>query len=84
VTAFLGLRPRKHLLPDRRPPPGVPAALKQTLRASLIGFVVGSLFLSLAYTELLYTLIGLSIAVSKLERPYRRAALASTSREGAR
>ena len=64
--------------PAHRPP--VPPALKQALRASLLGFVVGSLFLSLAYTNLLYTLIGLSIAVSKLDRRYRRSIAAAQMR----
>ena len=65
--------------PTHRPP--VPPALKQALRASLLGFIVGSVFLSLAYTALLYTLIGLSIAVSKLDRRYRRSvAIAQLSR----
>jgi O-antigen ligase len=72
VSAFRSLQPRRDLLPDRSVRPAVPAALKQTLRASLLGFVIGSLFLSLAYTELLYTLIGLSIAVSKLDRRFMR------------
>jgi putative inorganic carbon (hco3(-)) transporter len=78
--AFRDLHPRRYPIidPTRRPP--VPPALKQALRASLLGFVVGSLFLSLAYTNLLYTLIGLSIAVSKLERRYRRSIAAAQIR----
>jgi len=70
--AFRDVHPRRYVWPggSRRPP--VPTALKQALRASLLGFVVGSLFLSLAYTALLYTLVGLAIATSKLERRYRR------------
>lgn len=72
ASAFRDLRPHRYsvLDPTRRPP--VSPALKQALRASLLGFVVGSLFLSLAYTELLYTLIGLALAVGKLDRRYRR------------
>jgi O-antigen ligase len=74
--AFRDLHPRRYpmLDPTRRPP--VPPALKQALRASLLGFIVGSLFLSLAYTALLYTLIGLAIAISKLDRRYRRSVAA--------
>jgi len=81
VGAFRDLHPRRYpmLDPTHRPP--VPPALKQALRASLLGFIVGSVFLSLAYTALLYTLIGLSIAVSKLDRRYRRSvAIAQLSR----
>jgi O-antigen ligase len=76
VGAFRDLHPRRYpmLDPTRRPP--VPPALKQALRASLLGFIVGSLFLSLAYTALLYTLIGLAIAISKLDRRYRRSVAA--------
>ena len=40
--------------------------LTPALTASLLGFVVGSFFLSLAYTELLYTLIGFAVGVQKL------------------
>ena len=40
--------------------------LAQALTASLIGYVVGAFFLSLAYAELLYTLIALAVGVQKL------------------
>jgi O-antigen ligase len=77
ASAFRDLHPRRQPMidPARRPP--VSPALKQALRASLLGFVVGSLFLSLAYTSLLYTLIGLAIAVGKLDRRYRRSLAAA-------
>jgi O-antigen ligase len=42
------------------------AALTRALTASLLGFVVGSFFLSLAYSEMLYTLVALSVGVQKL------------------
>ena len=42
--------------------------LKQALRASLVGFIVGSFFLSLAYTQFLYALVALAIGIHKLER----------------
>src|SRR2546422_3867707 len=35
------------------------------LTASLLGFVVGSFFLSLAYSEVLYTLIALAVGLQK-------------------
>ena len=40
--------------------------LTQALMAALLGFVVGSFFLSLAYSEMLYTLIALSAAMLKV------------------
>jgi O-antigen ligase len=78
--AFRDLRPRRYPITDPALRPPVPPGLKQALRASLLGFVVGSVFLSLAYTNLLYTLIGLSIAVSKLDRRYRRSIAAAQLR----
>jgi hypothetical protein len=36
------------------------------LTASLIGFAVGAFFLSLAYTEMLYTLIALAVGLQKV------------------
>ena len=43
--------------------------LTQALTAALLGFVVGSFFLSLAYSEMLYTLIALSTAMWKVTAP---------------
>jgi O-antigen ligase len=40
--------------------------LAQALTASLIGFVVGAFFLSLAYSEMLYMLLALAIGVYKV------------------
>lgn len=40
--------------------------LTQALMAALLGFVVGSFFLSLAYSEMLYTLVALSAAMWKV------------------
>ncbi len=40
--------------------------LTQALTASLLGFVVGSLFLSLAYSEVLYMLIALAVGLQKV------------------
>ena len=36
------------------------------LTASLLGFVVGSFFLSLAYSEMLYTLVALAVGLHKV------------------
>jgi O-antigen ligase len=40
--------------------------LRQALTASLIGFLVGSFFLSLAYSEMLYTLVALAVGLRKV------------------
>ena len=45
---------------DDRPP------LTPALTASLIGFVVGAFFLSLAYSEMLYTLVALAVGLHKV------------------
>lgn len=45
-----------------------PAQLAQALTASLVGYVVGGFFLSLAYRDLLYVLLGLVVALSKVSR----------------
>ena len=42
--------------------------LAQTLMASLVGFAVGGFFLSLAYADLLYTLVALGIGLDKIAR----------------
>jgi O-antigen ligase len=40
--------------------------LRQALTGSLIGFVVGAFFLSLAYNEMLYTLLALAVGIAKI------------------
>jgi O-antigen ligase len=42
--------------------------LAQTLMASLVGFAVGGFFLSLAYADLLYTLVAFGIGLDKVAR----------------
>jgi len=42
------------------------SALSSALTASLLGFVVGAFFLSLAYSEMLYTLVALAIGLQKV------------------
>jgi len=44
------------------------ARLAQSLTAAVIGFVVGGFFLSLAYADMLYTLVALSLALAKVTR----------------
>jgi hypothetical protein len=50
--------------------PGHHAAreLTQAIAAALIGFVVGAVFLSLAYSEILFTLLALAVALQKVTR----------------
>jgi len=50
-------------------PPGDDAKrpqLAQALTGSMIGFVVGAFFLSLGYSEMLYTLVALAVALQKV------------------
>lgn len=42
--------------------------LAQSLTAAFVGFVVGAFFLSLAYSEMLYTLAALTVALEKATR----------------
>ncbi|MGH7318052.1 MAG: O-antigen ligase family protein, partial [Candidatus Rokuibacteriota bacterium] len=42
--------------------------LAQGLMAGLVGFVVGGFFLSLAYSDMLYTLVALAVALKKIAR----------------
>ena len=54
VSAFFALRHGGRLTPP--------------LSAALLGFVIGSFFLSLAYSEMLYTLIALAVGLRKVTR----------------
>jgi O-antigen ligase len=42
--------------------------LTQAVAAALVGFVIGAIFLSLAYSEILFTLLALAVAVQKVTR----------------
>jgi len=42
--------------------------LAQSLMAALVGFLVGGFFLSLAYADMLYALVALSLALAKIVR----------------
>jgi putative inorganic carbon (HCO3(-)) transporter len=44
------------------------ASLTRALTASLIGYVVGAFFLSLAYSAILYTLVALAVGLRKVTR----------------
>jgi O-antigen ligase len=68
ATTFRSLR-RVARLPRAVPPPAMdPSRLAQSLMAAFVGFVVGSLFLSLAYMDMLYTLVALAIGLHKVVR----------------
>ena len=47
------------------------ARLAQTIMAALVGFVVGGFFLSLAYADLLYTLVAFGIGLDKVSKAPR-------------
>ena len=67
ASSFRGFKPAPgQRVRARRAP--VSPVLKQALRASLLGFMVGAFFLSLAYTQLLYVLVALAVGVHKIER----------------
>ena len=76
-SALFGLR----RLAARRPRPGTwlfaRRELVQALIASLIGFVVGAFFLTLAYSELLYMLLAFAVGAQKIARIRRPAPPAS-------
>jgi hypothetical protein len=50
------------------PPSRHLSRLAQTLMTALVGFTVGAFFLSLAYSDMLYTLAAFAIALTKTAR----------------
>ena len=68
VSLFAALR-RLTRRPTHTGPAGKDLSrLAQTLMAALVGFVVGSFFLSLAYDDMLYTLAALAAGLAKVAR----------------
>jgi len=65
-SAFASLRRVGQLHAKSRVRERGPPQLAQALASSLVGFVVGAFFLSLAYSEMLYTLAGLAVALAKV------------------
>lgn len=57
------------------------ARLAQSLTASLIGFVVGAFFLTLAYHDMLYMLAGMAMALRQISRNASRMPAARASPE---
>jgi O-antigen ligase len=66
VGAFRALRTSSRQLTAEADPDGRQRALTRALTASLIGFVVGAYFLSLAYSEMLYTLVAIAVGLQKV------------------
>lgn len=64
-AAFAALRSVRAVPGAPRGPP----QLAQSLRAALIGFVVGAAFLSLAYSDMLYVLLALAVGLAKATAP---------------
>jgi probable O-glycosylation ligase (exosortase A-associated) len=65
ASAFVALRrSSRKLRAAQRDSAG--AELTQALSASLIAFVVGAMFLSLAYSDILFTLLALAVALQKI------------------
>ena len=68
VSVFVSLR-RVARYAARAGPAGADVArLAQSLMAAVVGFVVGGFFLSLAYSDMLYTLAALALGLAKLAR----------------
>jgi len=66
ATAFASLRRVARYALRTEPPAREVSRLAQTLMAALVGFVVGAFFLSLAYTDMLYTLAALAVGLRKV------------------
>ena len=62
VNVFKALRPPIRGDPDQKRR----ARLAQSLTASLIGFAVGSFFLTLAYADMLYALAGIAVGLRQV------------------
>ena len=65
ATAFRSLRRVARHPARASPATGDVARLAQSLMAAFVGFAVGAFFLSLAYSDMLYTLAALAIALTK-------------------
>jgi O-antigen ligase len=80
ASAFRALRLSSRSEDAEANPRKIRRPLTQALTASLIAFVVGAFFLSLAYSEMLYTLVALTAGMRKVTvgptRPQRDAGLA--------
>src|SRR2546425_728807 len=68
ATACMSLRRVARRALTASPPAGDMSRLAQSLMAALVGWTVGAFFLSLAYTDMLYTLVALAAALAKIAR----------------
>jgi O-antigen ligase len=68
ATSFAALRRVARDARSMKPPAPHVSRLAQTLMAALVGFVVGAFFLSLAYSDMLYTLTAFTMALPKIAR----------------
>ncbi len=68
AAAFASLRRVGRYARTLNPPARDLSRLAQTLTAALFGFFVGAFFLSLAYTDMLYSLVAFAIALHKVAR----------------
>jgi O-antigen ligase len=68
LSVFRSLRRVARRALRANPPDPNLSRLAQTLMATMVGWVVGAFFLSLAFTDMLYTLVGLSLALGKAAR----------------
>ena len=68
TTSLASLRRVARRARSASPPVTDLSRLAQTLMSALVGFAVGAFFLSLAYTDMLYTLVALAIALQKVAR----------------
>jgi hypothetical protein len=64
-------------MPGTLPPPS--ARLSECLQAAFVGFVVGGFFLSLAYSDMLYTLAALAVGLAKVDVAHASRPLAQRS-----
>lgn len=71
VTAFRSLRRVTRVAARDGPAAANLSRFAQTLTAALIGFVTGSFFLSLAYHDILYTLVAFTLALARIARGSR-------------
>jgi probable O-glycosylation ligase (exosortase A-associated) len=67
-AAWLSLRRVSRRALRTHPDGGEVSRLAQSLMASLVGFAVGSFFLSLAYADMVYMLIALTVGLVKCAR----------------
>jgi len=81
-TAFASLRRVGRYARSLSPPARDLSRLAQTVMAALIGFFVGAFFLSLAYTDMLYTLVAFVLALGKVARERDADAMPARGRAG--